>query len=416
MTSIAAARTARHPPRIVHLGLGAFHRAHEAWYTQHANALAAGDGWGIAAFTGRSPDAARVLAAQDAVYTLVRRAADGDTAEIVESISHAADGGDGPQWRDRLAAPETAIVTLTVTEAGYHLAADGSLALDEPIAADLAALRRGGEGAMRTAPGRLVDGLASRRAASGGAAARVALLSCDNLAANGEALRRVVLGVAERLDDGLAAWVADNVSFVSTMVDRITPAATDADREVARALTGYDDAAPVVAEPFSEWVIAGAGDGAFPAGRPAWERVGVRIVDDVAPFERRKLWLLNAAHSLMAYVGLGRGLATVADAWGDPGCSELVEQLWSEARPVIGLPDAEVDAALAALRERFANPRIAHRLAQIALGGEQKLEQRQRSIMAARRSAGVDEGAACRATLDAYDAYLLDARLPEETR
>jgi fructuronate reductase len=194
-----------------------------------------------------------------------------------------------------------------------------------------------------------------------------------------------VVRLAEASDLGLARWVERNVTFPSTMGDRITPHS--------------DDPLTVVTEPFSEWVVAGD----FPAGRPAWHEVGARFVADVAPYERRKLWLLNAAHTTMTYLGLLRGLTTVAEAWAEPGIRQTVEQLWSEVRPVLGFSDTETDAALAALRTRFANPRIAHRLEQIARQGREKLAQRQRAIMAARVEAGLPPGEACRATIAAFE-------------
>jgi len=393
-------RSTRHPVRVVHLGLGAFHRAHQAWYTQRANDAAAaeqdaparGDGWGIAAFTGRSPDAARVLAAQDAVYTLIVRAADGDRAELIESLSEVADGGDVERWRSAVADSRVAVLMLTITEAGYRPPA-------AELARDVESLRSGGS--ARTAPGRIVDGLRSRRAAGAGA---IAVVSCDNLPHNGRVTHDVVAGLAEQVDPDLARWIEHSVSFVSTMVDRITPATTDADRATVKALTGVDDAAPVVAEPFSEWVLSGR----FPSGRPAWESAGARFVDDIEPFERRKLWLLNAGHSLLAYLGLLRGHATIADAMADPVCVESLEALWGEARTELPFDDAQVDASLAALRERFGNARIEHRLAQIAADGSQKLPPRILDPMRSRLAAGRPPGRGESIALAAWILHLLD--------
>ena len=177
------------------------------------------------------------------------------------------------------------------------------------------------------------------------------------------------------------------MSFVSTMVDRITPATTEADRAVVRTLTGREDLSPVVTEPFSEWVVQGE----FPAGRPRWEVAGARFVDDLGPYERRKLWLLNAGHSLLAYTGLARGLTTVAEAFADPACRAELEELWSEAAEVLTLP---TDEATAALRERFANARIEHRLAQIARDGSAKLPVRVLAVAQARAVAGLPVGRA----------------------
>lgn len=381
-------RSTRHPVRIVHLGVGAFHRAHQAWYTQRANdAHGANDahrandgGWGIAAFTGRSAEAARVLAAQDAVYTLIERGPVADAATIVDALSTVADGGDARRWRAAVADPAVAVVTLTVTEAGYRPA---EVARD----ADRAALRAGTGAAVGTAPGRLVDGLRARREAGAGG---LAIVSCDNLPGNGAITRTAVLGLAREVDAGLAAWIDAEVSFVSSMVDRITPATTDADRVVAERLTGFADQAPVVTEPFSEWVLSGE----FPAGRPGWEVAGAQFVDDVVPYEQRKLWLLNAGHSLLAYRGLLRGHDTVADAMADDAVTVELEQLWAEARTELPFDGATVDLFLAALRERFTNARIEHRLAQIAADGSQKLGPRVLDPLRSRRAAGRPPGEA----------------------
>ena len=373
MPSIADARTSREPVRMAHLGLGNFHRAHQAWYTQRANTEDTADGWGIAAFTGRSPHAAEVLAAQDGVYSLITRSAEADTAEIVQSISEAHDGG-GAEWERTLADPAVGVLTVTVTERGYEA---------EPAESDAS-----GE----SAGARIVRGLTARARASAGP---IALVSCDNLNANGEVLRRTVLREAP---GDLRDWIETNASFVSTMVDRITPKTTDADRATASDLTGYDDETPVVTEPFSEWVVSGD----FPAGRPAWDRVGVRFVDDIEPYERRKLWLLNAGHTLLAAVGLPRGHETVDQAFADPDCRALLEEQWQEARPLLPFDDATTDASLAALRSRFANPRIAHRLVQIDDGSLQKLRQRQAEIISARLDAGEEPGRASLAAIEAW--------------
>lgn len=398
-------RSERHPVRIVHLGLGAFHRAHQAWYTQRANERggtggdSTGDsGWGIAAFTGRSPEAARVLAAQDAVYTLIERGPVSDTASIVAALSTVADGGDVERWRAAVADPAVAVVTLTVTEAGYRPPAD---ALD----ADRSSLLEGG--GASTAPGRLVDGLRARRAAGAGG---IAVVSCDNLPDNGRVAKDAVLGLARDVDLDLADWIAAEVSFVSSMVDRITPATTDADRVAAEHLTGYDDAAPVVTEPFSEWVLSGD----FPAGRPAWDAVGAQFVDDIEPYERRKLWLLNAGHSLLAYRGLLRGHATIAETMDDDAIAADLELLWAEARTELPFDDATLDAALAALRSRFGNARIEHRLAQIASDGSQKLGPRILDPLRSRLAAGRAPGEAQAGVLAAWALHLLgdDVRDP----
>jgi fructuronate reductase len=375
--SAAGARPAA-PVRIVHLGLGNFFRAHQAWYTDRAPDA---HEWGIAAFTGRSPAVAEALAPQDGLYTLVTRGPDGDTDAFVASLSavHASD--DHQAWLDYLGRPEVGVVTLTVTEAGYQRAGDGALDLARPdVADDVAALRRDLGAPTSTIPARLVGGLAGRRSAGAGP---IAVVPNDNLPHNGAVARRVVLDLAGAVDAGLARWVEENVSFVSTMVDRITPRATDEDRRAVLDRTGLDDRSPVVTEPFTEWVLAGD----FPAGRPAWDASGAQLVGDVTPFEDRKLWLLNGAHSLLAYAGSIRGHETVAEAVADAEVRSWVEQWWDEAAG--HLRDAgDVAAYRSALLERFANPRIRHLLAQIAADGSQKLPVRVAPTLRAERGAG----------------------------
>lgn len=352
------------PVRIVHLGLGNFFRAHQAWYT--ANAPDSAD-WGIAAFTGRSVDLAAALTEQDGLFTLITRAAEGDSGQVIGSISAAHPGLDTHAWLTYLADPDVRIVTLTITEAGYLRGSDGSLDAERTdIREDLASLRLDPAATVRTAPARLVAGFAARRAADAGP---LAVVSCDNLPDNGAATGGAVGAFAALLDPELAAWIEDNVSFVTTMVDRITPATTDDDRVVAADLTGRLDDAPVVTEPYSEWVLSGE----FPAGRPGWDTAGARFVDDITPFEERKLWLLNGGHSLLAYAGSARGHLTIAEAVSDPECREWMIQWWTEASGHLTLPRHEVSEYQDALLTRFANPRIRHLLAQIAADGSQKL-------------------------------------------
>ncbi|MFI1093920.1 mannitol dehydrogenase family protein [Streptomyces sp. NPDC020917] len=378
--STAGARS-RAPVRIVHLGLGAFHRAHQAWYTHRADQENA---WGIAAFTGRRPDAAHLLAAQDGLYSVTERADRGDGVELVGSIVAAHDGADQPRLRELGGGAGVAAVTLTVTEAGYRLTAQGELDLAAAeVQRDLRELRRGGDGPLLTAPARLVDLLAARRRAGAGG---VAIVSCDNLPGNGAATRRVVLGLAAEVDGSLADWVDAHVGFVSTSVDRITPRTTAADIGLASARLGLRDGAAVVAEPFHSWVLSGR----FPAGRPPWERAGALFVDDVEPYERRKLWLLNGAHSMLAYTGPVRGHGTVADAIRDPACRREVEEYWDGAERHLTEESLGVPAYREQLLARFRNPRIAHHLAQIAMDGSVKLRARILPVVRAEQAAGRD--------------------------
>lgn len=398
------------PVRILHVGLGNFFRAHQAWYTDQAPDAAE---WGIVAFTGRSAAMADALAPQGGLYTLITRGADGDTFDVVSSVSAVHDGADHDAWLGFWRSPDLAVVTLTVTEAGYLRTPDGHLDTSRAdVQADVAALRADPTAPVRTTPGRLVAGLLARRAAGVGP---LAILPCDNLPGNGPALAAVVDDLADLVDPSLQAWIAANAAFGTTMVDRITPATTDEHRAAVLSSTGLVDASPVPTEPFSEWVVAGE----FPAGRPAWEDAGARVVDDVVPFEERKLWLLNGSHSLLAYAGTILGHETVADAIADPVARGWVEEWWDEAARHLSLPEADVTAYRAALLARFENPRIRHALAQIAADGSQKIPVRIVPALRAELAAGRVPVGATRAVaawlahLRGYGAPLKDAHAAE---
>ncbi len=367
------------PVRIVHLGLGNFLRAHQAWYTAHASDAAA---WGIAGFTGRRPDTADDLRPQEGLYTLITRGADGDTFSVVGSLAAVHPAADHEAYLDYLRRPEVALVTITVTEAGYLRGPDGRLDQGRAVVQDdVAALRQDASAPVTSLPGKLVAGLLARRAAGSGP---LTVLSCDNLPHNGPVTRSVVMDLAGAVDDTLLGWIDEQVDFATSMVDRITPATTDQDREVVASAQGYDDASPVPTEPFSEWVVAGR----FPAGRPAWQDAGVQVVDDVTPYEQRKLWLLNGSHSLLAYAGSVRGHASVDQAIGDPACREWVEAFWAEASPYLTLPADSLADYRRALIERYANPRIGYLLSQIATDGSVKLPVRILPTLLAEREAG----------------------------
>lgn len=365
--------------RLVHLGLGNFFRAHQAWYTAHAGD---GDSWGYAAFTGRRPDLAAALTAQDCRYTLVTRAADGDRYDLVRSLTAAHPATDHEAWLGYLRSPELAAVTITVTEAGYFRRPDGGLDLARPeIAADLAALRAEPTAPVRTAPGRLVAGLVARRQADAGP---LAIVPCDNLPSNGPMTRRVLTELADLIDASLAAWLTANVTVVTTMVDRITPRATAADARAVRDRTGFDDRCPVITEPFSDWVLSGD----FPSGRPRWQDCGATFAEDILPFEQRKIWLLNGAHSLLAYAGSIIGHATVADAVASRTCMEWLTQWWTEASRHLTQPPADIASYQAALLARFRNARMRDRLDRVAADGSQKLPVRVVPVLRAERAAG----------------------------
>ena len=328
------------PVRLVHLGLGNFFRAHQAWYTDRA-----GDGWGIAAFSGRSAELADALSAQDGLYTLVTRAGDGDRFDVISSLARAYPAARHDAWLAALASPEVRGVTITVTEAGYLRGAGGGLDRDRAeVQADVAALRADPSAAVRTAPARLLAGLAARRRADAGP---ITLIPCDNLPENGAVVARVVAEFADLVEPGLRDWLEASVRTVTTMVDRITPRTTPEDI----ATVGENDRCPVVTEPFSEWVLSGR----FAGGRPRWEDAGATFTDDIAPFEERKLWLLNGGHSLLAYAGSARGHETVADAVADETCRGWLETWWAEASRHLTLPAEDLAryraGAAGALRE-----------------------------------------------------------------
>lgn len=405
--ALARRASAAAPVRIVHIGLGAFARAHQAWYTYVADT---GKEWGIAAFTGTSSTAAELLGPQGGLYTLVERSARGDRAEVISSVSEVRDGGDVERLTELLRAPQTAIVTLTITEAGYRLAADGRPDRADPVvASDIAALQalRGDDVAeVSGALARLVAGLRARAADDAGP---LAVVPCDNIPANGALTRGAVLALAGEVPGQLREWIETNVSFISTSVDRITPRLQADERRQVAELTGWDDAAPVVTEPFTDWILSGE----FPAGRPEWERAGARFVENVEPFERRKLWMLNGAHSLLAYLGRQRGHDTIAQAISDPVCRETVDALWDDAAAHLPADLLELDSYRQALLTRFDNPRIEHRLAQIGEDGVAKLRIRIAPLLLAERRAGRSARAETAAVAAWVSQHLAGRGLPD---
>ncbi|HWJ76105.1 MAG TPA: mannitol dehydrogenase family protein [Kaistia sp.] len=353
-------------PGIVHLGVGAFHRAHQAAYVDQC--LAEGEaGWGIVGASLRSADTRDALAPQDGLYTLAVRADDREELIVIGSLLGLLVAPEDPAaLLDVMIDPGVRIVTLTVTEKAYLRTASGDLDADHPdISADLAS-----PASPRTAHGFIVEALARRRAAGTPA---FTVLSCDNLPNNGVTTRRVIAQFAALRDPDLGRFVAEEVAFPSSMVDRIVPATTDADRARISAALGVTDAWPVLTEPFMQWVV----EDRFPAGRPDWERFGVTMVEDVTPYEEMKLRLLNGAHSSIAYLGQLLGHETVADAFADPAIRRFVDGLWQDF--IVTLPeDAGLDTAdyIQRLASRFANTALRHRTAQIANDGSQKLPQR----------------------------------------
>lgn len=385
------------PVRMVHVGLGAFHRAHQAWFTA---AAADGEDWGIAAFTGRNPHAADVLTGQDGLYTLIERSTRGDTGTVIRNVVETLDGAALDRFVELVAAPSTAIITLTITEAGYRLGPDARPDRTDPaVEQDIAWLSRAlaaetlpdllGSGPV-TALGRILLGLEVRRRAGVGG---LAVIPCDNMPDNGQLVARGLVGLAALASVETADWIAAEIAFVSTSVDRITPTTQLEDSATAAELVGWHDRAPVVTEPFKDWVLSGD----FPAGRPAWETAGARFVDDIGPFERRKLWLLNGSHTLMAYTGQLTGHDTVASAIADPVCRQWVEEFWDEAVRALPSSGLALEEYRAALLDRYENTRIEHRLGQIAINGATKIRVRIAPIVLSERALGRSGSGAIRA-------------------
>ena len=369
---------------IVHLGLGNFHRAHQAVYTDEV--LKHDPRWGICGVSMKSRGVVDALRAQDGLYTVVTKDAAGVRPRVIGSVREAlCSADDMAQVIARMAAPATRIVSLTITEKGYcHDPATGRLNFAHPdIAHDLA-----NPVTPRSAPGAILATLSARKAltprvsglsvSSNQDTAKLTILSCDNLPHNGRTLEGLMHELAQASDPALSNWMRGHVSFPSTMVDRIVPATTAQDVADTAALLGVHDAVSVMTEPFTQWVI----EDRFAAERPAWEEAhsaeaaGAQFVADVAPFELMKLGLLNAAHSAMAYLGYLAGHEFIYQASADPLFAAMVERLWREVAPFLPALPIDVQQYQRDLMQRFRNTALPHRTWQIAMDGSQKLPQR----------------------------------------
>lgn len=367
------------PCGVVHLGTGAFHRAHQACYFDAL--MAAGHrGWMIRGASLRSAAVAQAMNPQDGLFTALVCDDGEETAQVVGSVREVLVATDDPVALVRaLADPAVALVTVTVTEKGYCLdPVTGVLRVDDPaVAADIASIA-----APQTAPGFLVAGLAARRAEG---TAPFTVLSCDNLPENGQRTRAAVIALAKAVDPTLADWIASEGAFPSSMVDRIVPATAPDDLVNFESTTGWRDEALVKTEPFAQWVV----EDWFCNRRPALDDVGVTFTSDVAGWERVKLRLLNGAHSAIAYLGGLAGHTHVHQAMAAPGFGALIEALWDEAEvtldPLEGFDPAEYRAQL---RARFSNGALRHRTHQIAMDGSQKLPQRWLQTVQDYRKAG----------------------------
>lgn len=367
-------------PGIVHLGLGAFARAHLGVYTDDLLAAGARD-WGIVGVNFRSTDVIEALKPQDGLYTLLCRENGADRLRVIGAFLDVLNAGSElDAVLKMMAKPEIRVVTITVTEKGYcHDPATGRLNEAHPmVTADLADPMH-----PRSLPGLIVEALRLRRDTG---VPPFTVLSCDNLPQNGRITKAVVTRFAALRDAELGRFIADSVAFPSSMVDRITPATRDSDRATVTSGLGLTDAWPVVAEPFHQWVI----EDRFPEGRPAWDKAGAILTQDVHPFETMKLRCLNGAHSTLAYLSVLQGIETVADAMADPLLPKVIRRLWDDdlIPTVPPVPGTDVTAYTHDLAARFQNPGIRHLTLQISSDGSQKLGPRLLAPSAERLAAG----------------------------
>jgi fructuronate reductase len=365
---------------IVHLGLGAFHRAHQAVMTEAA--VSAGDlRWGIAGVHLRGRRRDDLLTQQDGLYSVTERHGELAVTRVVGVLRTAMYSCDAlADVLGAIAEPQVAIVTCTVTEKGYSRhPATSDLDVDDPdIRHDFAHPRT-----PRSTLGVLAEGLRRRDPA-----ASVTVVCCDNMASNGDTLRRLLTQYARRVDDGLAQRIEDCVAFPNTMVDRIVPAATPESLSGAQDRLGVRDEAAIVCEPFAQWVI----EDRFSGPRPAWESGGALLTADVRPYQTMKLRLLNGSHSAIAYLGQLRGLETVADAMADPAMAAFVRGIMTQdLLAAVTVPAGyDVHAYCADLLHRFANPSLRHRTEQIAMDGTQKVPVRWLPALRESLAAGIE--------------------------
>jgi fructuronate reductase len=353
---------------IVHIGVGAFHRGHQAFYTDAVLNKKSGD-WGIIGASLRSANVSEQLMPQDCLYTLVEKNNGEQCERVIGSIQSIFVAADQPDALiNALADEKIKIISLTITEKGYHFNTKiNGLNVDNPdVQHDL----RNYQSAPITAIGYLVAALAVRKQKQ---SAGVTLLSCDNLPHNGKVLQRVVRDFAKQVDASLALWIEQNVSFPSTMIDRIVPATTPADIDALANKLSLEDRAAIFTEPFCQWVI----EDHFVRGRPQWELAGALMVDNVTPFEDAKLRLLNGSHSLIAYLGNLAGYDFVHQVVADADFYQLICRYMDEVIPGLEVPASfNVDEYRQQLLTRFSNSSLNHKTAQIAQDGSQKTPQR----------------------------------------
>lgn len=371
-------------PSIVHFGVGGFHRAHEAMYIDRL-LCAGGTEWGICGVGVRPEDAAMrdALVAQDGMYTLVTVAPDAsEHLQIIGSIVRYLFAPDDPAAVSRqLASPQTRIVSLTITEGGYEVS-DATGAFDPRDAATLADLAHP-DAPRRSVLGFLVHALRARRDAG---IPPFTVMSCDNVPGNGHIAKVAVVGFAARVDPELAMWIDETVAFPNSMVDRITPATTDATRAEIEASFGVRDAWPVRSESFAQWVL----EDRFTAGRPPLETVGVQLVPDVVPYELMKLRMLNASHQVMSHLGILAGLTTVDEACADRQLGTFVrDYMTDEAIPTLPpVPGIDLERYRDQLLERFGSAAVRDTLARQIVDASDRIPKFLLPVVRAQLAAG----------------------------
>ena len=357
---------------IVHLGLGAFHRGHQALITDETMQLSGERNWGIIAANIRSGvQLVEDLQAQDNLYTVTETNPDGSRIhKLVSSLVDTVFPGDDRRALIEMMSQENIrIVSLTVTEKGYCTnLATGELLLDNPLVEHDIANRDN----PRSAIGLIVAALAARREAG---IKPFTILSCDNMPDNGKRTRNAVLQLAEQYDPALSQWIAETCTFPCTMVDRIVPAVTENDLAAVKKELGMEDKGAIVCEAFTQWVI----EDDFLMGRPDWDKVpGVSFVDDVQPYEEMKLRMLNGSHSFLAYLGYLGNYTTISEVTADPQYFAATRKLMNEvSAPTLDMPaGSDLEAYAEGLLQRFLNPGLAHHTWQVAMDGSQKVPQR----------------------------------------
>ncbi len=354
--------------QMVHLGMGAFHRAHQAVYTEKAN-IATNDNWKIIGVSLRSSSVRDQLVPQDGFYSVIETDVTGNTHSVMSVIENVLVAPEDPvAVLNVMGHTNTEIISLTITEKGYcHDPASGNLDIkNSDIQYDLEHLY-----SPKTAIGFLVSSLKTRYENN---QQPFTVLCCDNLPSNGHTLSKIVVQFAQKIDQGLAHWISEKVPFPNTMVDRIVPATTEEDIAELIEEMGYQDLAMVKTERFSQWVI----EDNFVASRPSWENVGVSLVADVEPFENAKLRLLNGAHSSLAYLGYLQGYDYVHQVMEDKDLADFLKNMMqTEIIPTIEPPQGmDLIKYSTELLQRFSNPALNHRTYQIAMDGSQKMPQR----------------------------------------